>query len=89
MAKLKCKCGAQLSNVSVPNNVEGYLLSEFDMDRMSGGTNEVTEIMDHSRGLWECWQCGRLGFHFPDKNSSAVKWYMPEDGVPGKLLSEQ
>jgi hypothetical protein len=84
MAKLKCICGSQISNVSSPNTVEGYLISDLDMENCN--LDGAMAVMDAARGMWECWNCGRLGFNHPDKHSSSVKWYRPEDGQNGALL---
>lgn len=84
MAKLRCICGAQLSNVSSPNKVEGYLISDLDMD--SKNLDGACAVADAARGMWECYHCGSLGFNYPEKDSSTVKWYRPYDNVAGNLL---
>lgn len=84
MAKLNCICGAQLSNVMCPNQTEGLLLRDIDMefdDRLS-----CCDISDIGRAVWECYACGRLAFNHPDKDGNRVKWYKPEDGEPGNLM---
>ena len=82
MAKLNCPCGEQLSNVCVPNNIEGILLQ--DVEIKDNSTYE--EIQDTGRSVWECKACGRLAFNYPLKDDSRVKWYVPEDGKPGGLM---
>jgi hypothetical protein len=83
VAKLRCICGTVLSNVSCPNTVEGYLIKDLDMEAADG--RDVCGLMDIARGVWECHACGRLGFSYPNKEDSTVKWYVPEDGKPGAL----
>jgi hypothetical protein len=87
MAHIRCICGSQISNVSFPSTVEGYLITDMDMENEN--LDGASRVMDAARGVWECWNCGRLGFNYPDKKSNAVKWYRPEDGAPGKLMSEK
>ena len=85
MAKIKCICGAQLSNVASPNETEGILLRSMDIDHRNE-ENALT-IIDAGRGVWECHNCGRLAINFPGKDSSTVKWYYPENAIPGALMA--
>lgn len=87
MAKLNCKCGVQISNVSSPNTVEGYLIRDLDIGEADGKSS--FQIMDVARDVWECWSCGRLGISFPGKHDSTVKWYAPEDGGRGGLMDRR
>jgi len=85
MAKLSCPCGEQLSNILSPNTIEGYLINDMQLEGMDE-TIESISIVSNGRGVWECYNCGRLAFDFPKKGDSTVKWYLPDDGKPGKLM---
>ena len=80
VAKLECLCGNLLSNVACPNEIEGYLLTDMDVD-----VNKIDPIED-GRSVWECDECGRLAFSHPGRQDCSVKWYRPEDGQPGGLM---
>ena len=84
MARLKCLCGNSLSNVCSPNEMEGYLLTDMDME--FDDDKSCLDIMDIARCVWECDKCGRLAFNFPNKDSDTVKWYKPENGENGGLM---
>lgn len=84
MGKLNCPCGEQLSNVSSPNEVEGYLISDMDLEAC--GDIEAVDVLSVSRGVWECSACGRLAFDWPNKNDRTVKWYLPENSEQGHLM---
>ena len=76
MGKLGCPCGNTLSNVCVPNDVEGIAFNFYEKDFILGG----------GRTFWECKECGRLAFNHPGLRSSTVKWYVPENGESGDLI---
>jgi len=84
MGKLRCKCGNILSNVASPNEVEGYLIKDQDLE--FEGLRDSSDIMDIGRLVWECNECGRLAVSYPGKDDATVKWYVPEDGIPGGLM---
>ena len=86
MAKLTCPCGAQLSNVTSPNTIEGYMVNNMQLINQMGETIETLDLISIGRGIWECYECGRLAFDFPKIRDSTVKWYLPEDGKPGRLM---
>ena len=87
MAKLKCVCGAILSNCLCPGDTEGYLLT----DRQLSGRDEWEsyEVITLGRGVWECHCCGRLGINHPAANDFTVKWYSPDDGIYGELMKHE
>jgi hypothetical protein len=72
MACLGCPCGNRMSNVSVPNNIEGIIHNCWEDEFTYGNGID----------FWECKDCGRLGVELPSK----IKWYVPEDGEPGDLI---
>lgn len=84
MAQLICLCGNQLSNCSCPNQVEGVLIKDQDMEFEDN--RNCVQIADLGRSVWECDQCGRLAINHPAKNSNEVKWYKPENAKPGHLM---
>lgn len=72
MATLNCPCGHKTKDNYFPSVVSGWLRGDDDKDRL----------------VMECEKCGRLligerGEDAPVWN----KWYVPEDGTPGKLFS--
>lgn len=81
MGKLLCPCGNILSNCCSPNENEGYLFT--DMDYQCERLGDI----ENARGVWECEKCGRIAFHYPKKWDHRVKWYAPEDGIPGNLMA--
>ncbi|MCP4585343.1 hypothetical protein [Pseudoalteromonas sp.] len=85
MGKLNCPCGNQLSDVCQPNTIEGHLITCMEHDGMEEIIDSL-DIVTDSRGVWECHECGRLAFDYPDKGDSTVKWYVPEDKKPGRLM---
>lgn len=87
MGKLNCICGTQLSNVSVPNTVTGLLLRDIDMEAADGA--DICKLMDIGRDFWECHHCGRIAVIWPRDDSGRVKYYKPEDGVPGNLCERR
>lgn len=85
MAKLNCICGVQLSNSVCPNQTEGLILRDVDLEVIDG--KSACEIIDAGRCVWECYNCGRLGVSFPGSSDSTIKWYKPEDGIAGNLMA--
>jgi hypothetical protein len=90
-----------LSNVRSPNETEGRILRDIDVERLPGlaelwGSRLVIapkqlesldrDIAEIGRGFWECDECGRLAVSFPHRRDTNVKWYAPEDGKAGHLM---
>lgn len=87
MAKLKCLCGDELSNTMQPNDIEGTLLADYDIDNIESFEEDIIMGIDvWGRSVWECKECGRLAINHPKRDSNTVKWYKPENGEPGKLI---
>ena len=84
MARLTCPCGNELTNQSTPSQVEGILIKDQDMEFET--ELNCSEVSDLGRIVWECDKCGRLAISFPNKHDIKVKWYAPEDGIPGNLM---
>jgi hypothetical protein len=85
MAQLKCICGTQLSNCRCPNETEGIILRDIDIERFDPeGAFTIDEI---GRGVWECHACGRLAINYPSREACTVKWYRPENGEPGAMMA--
>jgi hypothetical protein len=80
MARLACLCGSVLSDSTVPNEMVGVLIKDQDVDLDCCAA-------DVGRIVWECNACGRLAISYPAKHGIDVKWYVPEDGVPGLLMA--
>jgi len=89
MSKVNCPCGNQLSNVCSPSSVEGYLLSGYQRDVISDdGQIQADKLCSILRDVWECQSCGRLAIAYPSRGDRTLKWYKPEDNIPGKLFDE-
>ena len=84
MAKIQCKCGHIISNGCSPNTVEGYLLSDNDLEDF--GMKNACAVINLSQRVWECCVCGRL---IIVRKDNTVKWYAPEDRAVGKLFVTQ
>lgn len=84
MGKLLCRCGETLSNCLCPNEVQGILLRDIDMERAE---ERDWNPFDAGRIVWECSVCGRLAISFPRLHDANIKWYRPEDGVPLHLMA--
>ena len=84
MSKLKCLCGNVLSNVGIPNEMEGIIIKDSDLVFNTKLT--YMEVMNKGRTVWECKMCGRLAISYPEKNDNEVKWYKPENKEPGNLM---
>ena len=91
MASLRCPCGTTLNNHCLPNEVEGFLLTEDDADIicLQDPKDLYSFMLENTRGLWECHACGRLAFNWPRRDGCKVKWYSPDDGEPGRLMALQ
>lgn len=92
MGKLRCMCGAVISNVAVPNNVEGRYFNNREEEHLYGlqdHDESYEAFLDLCRDVWECEECGRLAFSYPGKSDATVKWYRPEDGKPGHLANPE
>ncbi len=74
MANLLCPCGAILSNGTIPNPIEHWLLSS-DMDPADGedadGFRE--RICEVSPNVWRCPTCKRVAVFEPGENDAT--WY--------------
>jgi hypothetical protein len=83
MARLRCPCGETLSNVMSPSSNNGWLLGDVEIENLENWT--PSDIMERGRIVWECHRCGRIAIG--NQIDSTVKWYKPEDGIPGNLTS--
>lgn len=81
MARITCKCGWELSDVAQPNDMEGYLLTSRQHDQIAESPDDAIssgKIMDISKEVWECSECGRLAIFMPRSNRAI--WFSPESG---------
>lgn len=81
MREIKCLCGETLSNVSCPSPINGWLLRDCDIEYAKNW--DVCNIIENGRDVWECHICGRIAIG--NSHDAFVKWYRPEDGLPGNL----
>ncbi len=73
MATLNCPCGHKTKDNYAPSDVSGWLRGDDDKDRL----------------VMECEKCGRLLISERDGDTTANKWYTPDDGIPGKLFRRE
>ena len=83
MSRIKCKCGAVLSNCSCPSRWVGWLYSDEERDTYF--ETYPAEVFDVSREVWECAQCGRLAISTKQPDMSVI-WYSPDDGAVANLF---
>lgn len=81
MGELQCLCGKALSNVSCPSPNNAWLLRDFDIKDAKNW--DACNIIENGRDVWECHKCGRIAIG--NCFNASVKWYRPEDGVPGNI----
>lgn len=61
MASFLCKCGNQISNTLVPNEVEYRVYNDFEWDKIL--ENDVVNVLDlpePSKDVWKCPKCERV-----------------------------
>ncbi|OYD06992.1 hypothetical protein [Paludifilum halophilum] len=76
MARMTCKCGETLSTVSVPNEIELYVYTDFEMDKINEmDIQDPFDIPDPKREVWRCPTCERI--HVFEGNK-VVKTYILE-----------
>lgn len=94
MSKVNCPCGNQISDVISPNNYTGIVItsktldSYYELEETPCGKNLMAETI-HGDGLemWECPECGRIAISVK-RNSSEIKWYIPEDEKAIHILNQ-
>lgn len=74
MAKLKCKCGNEISNVISPSPNNAWLLSDSILENKKW---EDIDIIEEGVDVWECRECGRIAFG--NNHDNRVIWFFPED----------
>lgn len=78
MAKFTCKCGEQLSNSSVPNEIELHVYTWFEWDEiLRNDVVETWKIPSPGYDVWKCPHCERI--YFFDKQGNVIKRYKLED----------
>lgn len=78
MAHFICKCGTELSNSSVPNDIEYRVYSDYEWDDIL--TNDVVrtyEIPLPKYSVWKCTNCERV--HIFSRGGERIKSYVLED----------
>ena len=78
MARMQCKCGEILSNSGVPNDVQLWVYTDKEWDRLTTPeTIETWSIQEPDRDVWMCTKCERIHV-FEKGHNEAVKVYKPE-----------
>jgi len=78
MARLNCKCGEELSNNEMPNNIQLWVYTDFEWDSLT--STDIIETMSISappRDVWRCTKCERLYF-FENRDYRVAKIYTLE-----------
>ena len=77
MASIICKCGTRLTNVEAPNNIELWVYTDFEWDKLlEQDVVNTWEIPSPNRDVWRCPVCERIYVFEKDK---PVKVYSLED----------
>lgn len=87
MSKVNCPCGWQISNGAMPSINNGWLMSDIEQDALPEILEDTTELINLSRDVWECTQCGRLAIG--NRIDNSVIWYKPEAGGYAGLFAPQ
>ncbi len=69
MAKMTCKCGKNLNNQSVPNNIELIVYSDYEWDEIC--KDDVIHpwlIPSPKYEVWRCPECKRIYVYDPPNN---------------------
>ena len=70
MAKMTCKCGKNLNNQSVPNNIELIVYSDYEWDEIC--KDDVIHpwlIPSPKYEVWRCPECKRIYVYDPPNNT--------------------
>ena len=81
MGKLRCPCGAFLSNSYSPHPWTGYIVSGYDVDDLDYAETPTDYLIDKCRQTWECEDCGRIWIAPPGENIG--RWYEPRPDKEG------
>lgn len=83
MAKFQCECGTILSSVGSPNNVEHYILNDYQMESLEL-EDTCDKIFDLAISVWKCYDCKRLTF-FDEINRVTHVYTMEKEVSPEDL----
>jgi hypothetical protein len=79
MARIKCKCGAELNNQETPNDIQLKIYTDREWDEIiNHDVIDPITIPFPKYEVWRCPKCERLYF-FEDGNDNAVKIYRLEE----------
>ena len=79
MARMQCKCGEILSNTTVPNNIQLWVYTDEEWDKLTTlETIETWAIQEPNRDVWRCPKCERIHV-FKKGQHEAIKVYKLED----------
>lgn len=78
MSFYHCTCGNRLSNVGSPNNMEHYMLNDYQMDSLEPN-DKCDKIFDLAISVWKCPDCKRLTFF--DELNNVTQVYTLEKEV--------
>lgn len=76
MSKFQCKCGEILSNSLDPNNIEFWVYSDREWDKiMEQDTYNSWEIPHPKHEVWKCPACQRI---YIFENNLVIRTYIIE-----------
>lgn len=82
MARMMCKCGETLSTVQVPNEIELFVYTDFEMDEINAmEINDPLDIPDPEREVWRCPHCERI---YVFDGNKVIRTYVLEEDEEGE-----
>jgi len=79
MARMTCKCGEELSNSSVPNDIQLWVYTDKEMDVIL--TNDIIEAWKFPSPTYDVWQCPKCRriYVFEEGVDTAKMIFKPEE----------
>lgn len=77
---LLCKCGCDMWNGQIPNDIEYTVFSDRRMcEILEEDTVDTTDLaLKNDYNVWLCPKCGRL-YVFKESENKVLRVYKPED----------
>ncbi|MDE7193525.1 MAG: hypothetical protein K2O14_06090 [Oscillospiraceae bacterium] len=77
---LLCKCGCDMWNGQIPNDIEYTVFSDRRMcEILEENTVDTTDLaLKNDYNVWLCPKCGRL-YVFKESENKVLRVYKPED----------
>lgn len=81
MARIRCRCGAELNNQEVPNEIQLRMYTDNEWDKIFDCESINPWMIPLPQyDVWKCPKCQRLYF-YEEGNDNPVKVYCLEDEV--------